>query len=207
MVSVNQEVEQRVKRTFYEDLFLMMINSDRRQITAREVAEKQEEKLLMLGPVLERLHNELLDPLIDRTFSILQRAGVLPPPPPEMNGVEMSVQYVSILAQAQRMVAVGGLERLTGFATEIAQIWPDSRHKYDAQQALDEYAEAMGVNPRVVRGDDEVKEIIAAEQQQQQAAMMQEQAAQMAQTAKTVSDTSIGEDNALGMALKNSGLM
>ena len=207
MVSLNQEVEQRVKRTFYEDLFLMMINSDRRQITAREVAEKQEEKLLMLGPVLERLHNELLDPLIDRTFSILQRAGVLPPPPPEMNGVEMSVQYVSILAQAQRMVAVGGLERLTGFASEIAQIWPDSRHKYDAQQALDEYAEAMGVNPRVVRGDDEVKQIIAAEQQQQQAAMMQEQAAQMAQTAKTVSDTSIGEDNALGMALKNSGLM
>ena len=77
-----QITEMRVKRAFYEDLFLMLAQTDRRQITAREVAEKHEEKLLMLGPVLERLHTELLDPLIDRTFNILQQAGVLPVPPP-----------------------------------------------------------------------------------------------------------------------------
>ena len=55
------DVENRIQRAFYEDLFLMLANTDRKQITAREVAEKHEEKLLMLGPVLERLHTELLD--------------------------------------------------------------------------------------------------------------------------------------------------
>jgi len=207
MVAINQEAEQRIKRTFYEDLFLMMVNSDRRQITAREVAEKQEEKLLMLGPVLERLHNELLDPLIDRTFSILQKAGVLPPPPPELNGVEMSVQYVSVLAQAQRMVSIGGLERLTGFTAQLAQLWPESRHKFDAQQAIDEYADSMGVNPRIVRGDDEVNQLVAADRQQQAQAQAAAQGESLANTAKTVSETNMSEENALGQLLKNAGLM
>lgn len=207
MTAVNQEVEQRIKRTFYEDLFLMMINSDRRQITAREVAEKQEEKLLMLGPVLERLHNELLDPLIDRTFNILQAAGVLPNPPPELAESELSVQYVSVLAQAQRMVAVSGLERLTQFSAELAAVWPESRHKFDALQAIDEYSDAMGVNPRVVRGDDDVDKIIAAERQAQSQAAAMEQGGQLADTAKKVSETNMSEDNALGMVLKKAGLM
>ena len=64
-----RDKENRIQRAFYEDLFLMLANSDRRQITAREIAERHEEKLLMLGPVLERIHGELLDPLIDVTFA------------------------------------------------------------------------------------------------------------------------------------------
>ena len=184
----------------------MLANSDRRQITAREVAEKQEEKLLMLGPVLERLHNELLDPLIDRTFSILQKAGVLPPPPPELQGKKLGVEYISILAQAQRMVAVGGLERLTDYTISLAQIYPEARHKLDPLQLVDEYGAAMGVNPNVVRADDKAKEIIAQEQQAQMQAMQQEQAAAAAQTAKTASETSTTGDNALSTILQNAGL-
>ena len=90
----------------------MLAQTDRRQITAREVAEKHEEKLLMLGPVLERLHTELLDPLIDRTFNILQQNGVLPVPPPELQNKDLNVEYVSVLAQAQRLVATGAVDRV-----------------------------------------------------------------------------------------------
>jgi len=53
-------VENRIERSFYVDLFLMLANSDRRQITAREIEERHEEKMLMLGPVLQRLNDELL---------------------------------------------------------------------------------------------------------------------------------------------------
>ena len=206
MMTVNQEAENRIKRAFYEDLFLMLANSDRRQITAREVAEKQEEKLLMLGPVLERLHTELLDPLIDRTFSILQQSGVLPVPPPELQDKELGVEYVSILAQAQRMVAVGGLERLTGFTAQIANVWPEARHKIDALQVVDEYAESMGVNPRVVQADDQAGEAIAAENQQAQAAQAQAMAADMAQTAKTASEADTSGDNGLTDMMRQAGL-
>lgn len=206
MGQINREVETRISESFFEDLFLMLINSDRRQITAREVAEKQEEKLLMLGPVLERLHAELLDPLIDRTFDILMEAGVLPAPPPELEGVELRVEYVSILAQAQRMVAVAGIDRLAGFAGNLVEVWPDMRHKINAQQMVDEYAEALGVNPRIVRGDDEVEAMVQRENEAQRAQQAMEQGEQGANIAKTLSDTQTQDDNALNTLMKNSGL-
>lgn len=206
MMSINNESEARIKRAFYEDLFLMMTDSDRRQITAREVAEKHEEKLLMLGPVLERLHNELLNPLIDNTFYKLQSAGVLPIAPKEIQGKEMNIEYVSVLAQAQRMVAVGGLDRLGAYVGQLSSIWPEARFKFNATQAVDEYAEALGTSPSVIRTDDEVSAMQQAEQQQQAQVQAMEQGMKMADAAKTVSETNTSGDNALAMMLQKAGL-
>ena len=199
-------VEQRVKRAFYEDLFLMLANTDRRQITAREVAEKHEEKLLMLGPVLERLHTELLDPLIDRTFNILQQNGVLPPPPEELQNKELNVEYVSVLAQAQRLVATGAVDRLVGFTGQLAAVWPEARHKVNATRAVDEYAESLGVDPAIVRSDQEVA--VMAEQEAMRAAQAQamETAQQGVDMAKTASETELNDNNALGATMRRAGL-
>lgn len=201
-------VENRIQRTFYEDLFLMLANTDRRQITAREVAEKHEEKLLMLGPVLERLHTELLDPAINRTFNILQRAGVLPQPPEELADKELNIEYVSILAQAQQLVNTGSIERLAQFSAEIANVWPESRHKININQGIDDYAEALGVNPSMVNSNEEAAAALAAEQQMQQQMAAIEQAQQMADTAKTASETPMGEDgeSALDTIMKGTGV-
>lgn len=207
VMSINSRTEDRIKRAFYEDLFLMLANSDRRQITAREVAEKHEEKLLMLGPVLERLHSELLDPLIDIVFEKLQGGGILPIPPKEMQGMELKVEYVSVLAQAQRMVAVGSLDRIGSYVGQLSSIWPEARHKFNAQQAVDEYAEALGTSPSVIRSDDEVAAIMAAEAEQMRQAQLQQQGLAMADAAKTVSETSLSGDNALGTMMRNAGLM
>lgn len=204
---VNQEAEQRIKRAFYEDLFLMMSQSDRRQITAREVAEKQEEKLLMLGPVLERLHAELLDPLIDRTFDILIENGALPVPPPELQGNELKVEYVSILAQAQRMVAVSGLERVAGFTQQLASVWPEARHKIDPMEFVDEYADSLGVNPRVIRSDDEAEGMQVAEMEAQAQAAQAAQMQQVADVARTASQADTGGENALADMMRNAGLV
>jgi hypothetical protein len=199
-------VEDRIQRAFYEDLFLMLANTDRRQITAREVAEKHEEKLLMLGPVLERLHTELLDPLIDRTFNILQRNGVLPLPPPELQNKELSVEYVSVLAQAQRLVNTGAIDRIVEFTGAVAQTWPAARHKIDANQAVDDYSESLGVNPALIRSDDEAEALAAAEAQAQAQADMMARSEAMANMAKTASETDLDEDNMLGRTMKNAGV-
>jgi hypothetical protein len=82
------EVQGRVKEAFYANLFLMLAESDRREITAREIDERREEKMLMLGPVLERLHDELLHPLVERVFNIMARNDQLPPPPGGMDLAE-----------------------------------------------------------------------------------------------------------------------
>lgn len=206
MMAINQETQLRIKTGFFEDLFLMLANTDRRQITAREIAEKHEEKLLMLGPVLERMHNELLDPLINRTFALLQRGGILPPPPPELENTELRVEYVSVLAQAQRLVSLGAIERLADYTSTLAAVWPEARHKFDASQSIDEYADALGTTPKILRSDEEATGIVAAEQQAaaQQAAMVQGQA--MADAGKTLSETDTGEGNALSDVMQRAGL-
>lgn len=195
-----REIQDRVNTAFYADLFLMLAMSDRRQITAREIEERHEEKLLMLGPVLERLNDELLDPMIDRTFAIMLRAGLIPEPPRELEGVDLKVEYISILAQAQKAIGIAAVDKLTIFVANAMAINPDSADKLDLDQAIDEYGDALGVSPSIVRSDDAVAELRAARQQQQQAmqvAAMAQPAAQAASAVKSLGDTQVTPGSAL----------
>lgn len=203
---IGQTFENRINRAFYVDLFLMLSQDVGRQITAREVAERHEEKLLQLGPVLERLHTELLDPLIDRTFALLQRGGMLPPPPDELSGRDLKVEYVSVLAQAQRLTAIGGIESVSAFAANISGLDPSARFKLDTHQAIDDIADAYGVNPKLVRSDEMAQQMAQAEAEAAAQAQAMAQGQQLADTAKTVSDTKIDDSNALGQILDRAGL-
>lgn len=184
----------------------MLANDRRSNVTAREIAEKHEEKLLMLGPVLERSHSEIHDPLIDITFNKLQAAGVLPKAPPELQGKELNVEYVSVLAQAQRLISAGSLERLGGYVGQLSAVWPEARHKFNALQAVDEYSDSLGTDPGVVRSDDEVEALMAAEADAQSKAAAAEQGQNLADTAKTMSETDTDEGNALSTVMNRAGL-
>lgn len=174
-----EDVRGRINRSFYADLFLMISQDNRRTpATATEIAERHEEKLLMLGPVLERLHNELLSPKIDMTFAMIAEAGILPPPPPELQGVDLKVEFVSTLAQAQKMVGLGSLDRFIGTVAQLAAGSGDASvwDKVNKDEAIDRYAEMLGVEPSVIVSDDKV--VIVREDRakamaaQQQAAMV-----------------------------------
>jgi hypothetical protein len=192
-----RDVRDRINSTFYADLFQMLAMSDRRQMTATEVAERHEEKLLVLGPVLERLHGEMLSPAIDRTFSIMARNGLLPEPPPELSGLDLRVEYISMLAQAQRAVGTQAIDRLAGYVINLAQANPEVTDKFDFDQSVDEYADSLGVPPAIVRSDDAV-ELLRQQRAQQQAQQQQmAMAAPAAQSAKTLSDTGLEDRNAL----------
>jgi len=197
--------EQRIREVYFSDLFLMFAQSDRREITAREVDERHEEKLLALGPVIERLHNENLDPAISRSFSIMNRAGLLPPPPEELQGTDLKVQFISTLAQAQRAVAIQGIERMAGFVGNLVGVYPSVADKFDADQAVDEYADATGVPPGVVVSDDRVDEIRKAKQKAEQGAAAAQAAQQGADTAKVLADTQVSDQNMLGKILGGVG--
>ena len=185
------DVRDRIRTGYYADLFLMLANDTRSGVTATEVAQRHEEKLLMLGPVLERLHNELLSPMIDITFDYCERAGILPPAPPELQGMEISVEFISVLAQAQRAVAAQGMDRLLANVGSIAAakggdmgVWD----KIDVDQVIDDYAEMFGVNPEIIIPDDQVAKVRqqrADAQQAQQSAMA---AAELPAAAKTASE-------------------
>lgn len=172
-----QDVRNRINRAFYADLFLMISQDNRAsRATATEIAERHEEKLLMLGPVLERLHNEMLSPKIDMTFDRIIEAGIMPPPPKELEGVDLKVEFVSTLAQAQKMVGLGSLDRLLGTVSQIAAVKPEVLDKLDGDQIVDLYADMLGTDPSIIVADDKVAIIredrAKAMKQQQQAAMM-----------------------------------
>jgi hypothetical protein len=182
-----QDVRERIKGAFYADLFLMLANSNNTNMTATEVAERHEEKLLMLGPVLERLHNELLDPLIEMTFDRMIEAGVVPPPPEELQGMELSVEFVSMLAQAQRAVATNGVDRFVANLGAVAQLKPEVLDKLDADRWADAYADMLGVDPEMIVPGEQVALI---REQRAQAAQAQQQMAAMQQGAATARDLS-----------------
>lgn len=197
-----QQTRERILKAFYADLFLMLSNLDRRQITAREVDERHEEKLLALGPVLEQLNQDLLDPLIDVTFIIMNRFGLIPPAPEELQGLNLRVEFISIMAQAQKLIGIYGIERLVNFAGQVSQVDPNVLDKIDTLQLIDEYHRALGTPPRVVRSDEDVEEIqrIRAEQQQRQAQV--EAMEKASNVAKNLGNADLENDSALKRLLQ-----
>lgn len=197
-----EQVRTRIKKAFYEDLFLMLTESDRREITAREIDERHEEKLLALGPVLEQLNQDLLDPLIDNTFDFMLRQGLIPPPPQELmqpGQNQLKVEYVSIMAQAQKLVGISSIERYAGFAANIAAQTgdPTSIRKINIDKMLDIYAERLSIDPEINRSDEEVQAIQEQAQKVQAANAMVEQAKTASDAAKNLSQADLSNDNAL----------
>ena len=187
-----QDVRERIRQAYYADLFLMIASQPANsRMTATEVAERHEEKLLMLGPVLERLHNELLSPLIDLAFERCVEANILPPPPPELEGMEVKVEFISVLAQAQRAVATSGMDRLLGAVGQLAALSPAVVDKVDFDQVIDDYAEAYGVNPKIVVPDADVAAIREQRAAAQQAAQSAAVAPQTVESAKTASEINV----------------
>jgi hypothetical protein len=191
------DCRERVRGSFYADLFLMLANTPNTRMTATEVAERHEEKLLMLGPVLERLHNELLSPLVDITFTRMIAAGALPPAPQELQGMDLNVEFVSMLAQAQRAIGTNAVDRFVGNLGAIARMKPDILDKFDQDQWADVYADMLGVDPSLIIAD---KEVAVLRDARNQAMAAKEQAAAMQQTSQSVKNMAqapTGNQNAL----------
>jgi hypothetical protein len=192
-----QDVRQRINAVFYADMFLMLYQADKNGMTATEVAERHEEKLLMLGPVLERLHSEILDPLIDNTFARMVEVGIVPTPPDAIQGMALNVEFVSMLAQAQRAVATNGIDRFVGNLGAVAQFKPDVLDKFDADRWADVYADALGIDPEMIVPGDKVAYIRDQRAQQAQAAQQAAMANQGADTAQKLGSVDTSKQSAL----------
>jgi len=195
-----------IQTAFYQPLFLMMATADATganpQKTAREIEERHEEKLLALGPVVERNNDELHEPTIDRVYAMMDRAGEIPPAPPDLEGAELKVEYLSIMSQAQKLVGVTGLRNFLRDAAPLVEIFPETRYKIKPFRILDELGDAYGINPEILESDDVAEGQL---QQAQQAAAEQRQvemAAQAAKAGRDLGSTPMNEDTALTRVLQ-----
>ncbi|EIW8745438.1 phage tail protein [Klebsiella pneumoniae] len=197
-----QDTRQIINSAYFVDLFMMLQNINTRSMPVEAVIEMKEEKLLMLGPVLERLNDECLNPLIDRTFSIMARKNLLPPPPDVLQGMPLRIEYISVMAQAQKSIGLSSLSSTVGFIGQLAQAKPEALDKLNVDQAIDAFAEMSGVSPTVIVPQEQVEQVREQRAQQQQQQQMVAMGMAAAQGAKTLSEAQT-EDPSVLTALSN----
>lgn len=149
------ETQKAISASMFADLFLMLMQ-EHGQMTAAEVYERQSEKLQILGPVLERLENELLNPLIERTFEICLGNNLLPPPPKELQGSEIKIKYVSILAQAQKMVGVTAVDQWTAGVGMTMKLDPEAGDILEVDEINREKADMLAIPQKMVASPERV---------------------------------------------------
>lgn len=204
------QVQARIKEAFFNDLFKMIASLDSvERRTATEIDARREEKLVLLGPVIERLQNEGLSPRIRRHVAIMDRKGLLPPVPPSLRGVPVEIEYVSMLAIAQRAAATAGIERTVGFAGSLAAgqqgrpgVAPEVLDNFDFDEMIRLYGDLIGASQRIWK-DPKIRDQERAQRAQQQQDMQAAQTAMAGvQGAQVLSQTPVGAGNtALDMIL------
>ncbi|MBE7705431.1 MAG: hypothetical protein E7Z90_06455 [Cyanobacteria bacterium SIG29] len=155
--SIIEKLKQSIKEIFYNDLFAMILNTAERSRTATEVNELKEEKMVLLSPLLQQIHNGL-NKIIDWVFQECIFLNILPTPPLEIMGSNMDIEFVSTLAQAQKATKIAAMERFTTFTINLAQSLDSSlKNKLNANKIIDDYADFANISPEQIVPTQEVE--------------------------------------------------
>ena len=174
-------IEKRIQMGLFNDLFLMLAQDPTKERqTAYEIAQKVQEKLQVLGPVIESLLSESLKPKLRRIFNILKRRGMIEPPPQSLQNIPLDIDFVSMLALAQKGAATGGIERIVQFIGSTFAVFPQVKDNLDIDATVREYNDLLGNPQKILLGPDKVAQVRQQEAQQKQ---QQEQMAQVSQMA------------------------
>jgi hypothetical protein len=187
-IGLGLELEERRRQAIREAFFwslLVMIQQP--NMTATEFLGRQEEQIRLMGPHLGRIQTEFLDPLIDRVFMIMYRAGAFAPVPEVLQRYpDLRVEYVSPLARALKASEAGALLRAGEALTPIAAAKPEVWDNVDE----DEYARAIldgfGVPAKITRDRRAVAELRQQRQAAQTAMALAQNAAPAAGALKDV---------------------
>ena len=175
--------EQAVKDWFYVDYFLAL-QEKQGQMTATEVMELQGEKAATLSTFIVSL-NEFLSNIIQRSFNLLMRAQMLPPPPMALMNQRaiIKIDFTGPLAQNQKKYhQMGGTVQALSAIGPIMQMFPNAGDFLDGDELMKSTMEGMGMPQNIIREDDDVKKIREERIKAQQEAAAQQQQMAMAQS-------------------------
>ncbi len=199
--------EHRIMQTFHADLFQMFLMDDSQQPrTATDINRRYEEKMLQLGPVITLDNDEVLDPMHNRILHILLRRGKISPPPPELMGRRIQVEYISSMAQAQKLLGTAATERFLSLVGSVSAIRKDVIDLPVFDKILRNYAEMVGMAPEEINPEDVVAALRQGRAQQEQMATSLNAAQGAAQAAKVASEADTSGDNILSRLLAGTGM-
>ena len=209
IVAYIQDIRQRIQKGFFLDLFMMLDSQAGKNMTAFEVGQRMQEKLQVLGPVIEGLLNESLKPKVKRIYAIMERRGMLPPKPDSIKAMPLDVEFTSMLAMAQKASATGGLERFAQMMGHLIAPFPQVGDLFDADEFAREYNDLLGNSEKIMKSPEEVQAIRSQKQQaaqQSQRMQMLAQGGQAAvQAASTLGNTPVGQGSMLDMLMGQGG--
>lgn len=177
------QIRRRVEMAYYGHL--IRLAHDQR-FTATQVLRLTEDSQRAIGPFLGRIQSEILSPLIQRIFAIRQRAGHLPPPPPELQGRRLQVEFITPMARARRVGEVQAIAQWIELLKMLAEQDPSVLDVVEEERTGRHLGENLSVPMRLIRSPDAVAQRRQArEQQAAQAAEMEglERGAAAAQSA------------------------
>ncbi|MBW1723751.1 MAG: head-tail connector protein, partial [Deltaproteobacteria bacterium] len=183
-MEMTQDTRNLVKQAFFVDVFLML-SQQTTGMTATEVVERVQERLMILGPAIGRLHSEALGPAIERGFNIMSRAGMFPDPPQALEGEALTVDYISPLAKALKALEGRATQNAMQFAVPFLQLDPDAAVVFDAKKAIRRAWDLYGAPTEALRSEEEVAMIEQERAKLAQLQMMLQMAAQGAAVEKT----------------------
>lgn len=199
----------KVEQHFYNHLFAMLINSERKQPdSATEINEKIAEKMGLLAPIAQQVYSAMTE-LANITFEICTSIDevefpatgrrLIPEPPEEIQGHEIEIEFVSTLAQAQKAATIGATERFVTFSANLANATGDRSaiDKLNLLEIQDDYADILNIEPDNIRSNEQV-EAMAQERAKAQAA--QQQLAALEQGSKVINN--MGGVDAVGAAME-----
>lgn len=166
--------------------------------TATEVQEIAAQNRLQMGPTLERMQSELLGPSVEWAYAELDEMGLLPALPSQLRNLDYQIEYISILAQAQKVATTQSLFQMVDFAGVVQEVTQEPvGKKLKGEHMLETFAESIGVPPEELREDEEFARIV--DQQAQQLAASEEaiRAEQSAKAAAALGKTPMGGSTAL----------
>ena len=153
----SNQKRQFIEKCFYADWIRM--EKENKEMTAYEVADRRDEKLRLLSPMLGRLTSELHGPMIARSYGLLNKYGRIPTAPASMQGKQLKVGYLSPAAVAQLGARANQISRFMNDLIPMAQINPGVFDIVDMDAAAQELAIARRTPRRILRSTDEINQM------------------------------------------------
>jgi hypothetical protein len=198
-VQLLEEEKEEINQFFFVNLFLMLMNVDKTQMTATEVAERQQEKLMMMGPALHRLDEEMLTKSLELVYETLIDNGMIPEPPDAIQGLDMKIEFTSILAQAQKALGITKIERVLNMFTnpQVLQAFPTAIDNFDIDEIVRQVNDMEGASTKILLTREVVAQLREDRQIKQNQAIAMQAASMGADAANKLGNTPMGTDSAL----------
>ncbi len=160
------------------EIFMYTLSSmvGRTGVSTLESMERQEQYARLMAPYMGRLQEEYLVRKIGRRFKMLWRAGQIPPPPPEAEGLALEVKYLSAASMAQKAGEGVAALRVVNDLAPLAQLKPRLMDRINEDELAELLLEARGAPTDILRSREEADEMAKAREEAQQAAQTMEAA-------------------------------